>query len=615
MNILISCMGYDAGKSGISGYMRNVLANLRDTGHKITLVIERGNESDFAGFDTIQPPKIFSKSAAGFLWHLFALPFIAGKKQFDCLLILAGNRRFTLFSNVPQISVVHDLSQYRVTGKYDPLRMFYLTKVQPMLGRKFSAIAAISQSTLNDVIKHWQFPAENLTLNYNGLTRLARAENEPSPRLKYGKYIYYVSRIEHPGKNHLGLIKAYEMLPAELKREYALVFTGQNWNGAEIVRDYVKNSPDAARIAFTGFVTNEQLAALYADASAFAFPSFSEGFGLGLIEAMSFGVPCACSYDSSLGEIAGDAALLFDPAKPEEISGALKKILSEPTTAADLVKKGLERCKIFDWKAHAQTLLEICEKEYAKNSTAKIFGIKFRNARMDEIVREFAGCATRREKKTVGFLNTFYLNTAYENPAQAERLGKLDCVLPDGSGVSLACKILGIRYRDNLNGTDLLPCLCEVAQAEGYSMYFIGGKEGVAARAGENLKKTYPNLKIAGTRAGYFSKEEEPAIIAEINTLRPDFLFVGFGVIAQEKWVLENAGKLDATLVLATGGLHDVYSGDLFRVSPRLRRMGLEWLGRLRQEPRRLFGRYVIGNPLFICRVVKSKIFPPARAG
>ncbi len=607
MNILVSCMGYDSGKSGISAYMRNVLANMKDCGHALTLVVESGSEGDFPGFKHIVVPGAFSKSAKGFLWHMFALPFVARRKKHDCLLVLAANRRFTAFGSVPQIGVVHDLSQYRVDGKYDSLRMFYLKKIQPALGRKYSAVAAISKSTMADVILHWEMDGKKVRLNYNGLNGLPESDDSVLKRLGLGKYIYYVSRIEHPGKNHMGLIKAYESLPREMKDEYKLVFTGPDWNGAEAVREYAANSKESKNIVFTGYVTGGELAALYRNASAFVFPSFSEGFGFGLIEAMSAGVPCACSNDSALDEIGADAALKFDPKSADEIRNCVERILGDPALSQSLVEKGAKRCMDFDWKKHAQTLLKMCESEYAKNSRLDIFDIKFDNARMDEIVSKLRGHMERGEKKTVAFINTHYLNTAYGNIPQTARLNMFDYVLPDGSGVSLACKILGYRYRDNLNGTDLLPRLCELSEKHGYSMYFFGGKEGVAKRAVENLKKDFPKLNVAGMRSGYFTKGEEDGIIAEINRLKPDFLFVGFGAVLQEKWVVENIERLDCKIALAIGGVCDVYSGDLFRVPAIMRKMGLEWLGRLWQDPVRLFGRYAIGNPLFIMRVIKYK--------
>ena len=302
MNILVSCMGYDGGKSGISTYMQNVAANLKDSPHSITLVLEYDSVESFKSFKKIIVPKFFSKSFMGMLWHFLILPFFTLTKKYDCVLILAASRRYLAFSTIPQIGVIHDLSPYHIDGKYDPIRMFYLKKLQPWLGKRLDELIAISQSTKNDIIQYWQVPSEKITLNYNGLTKLPLPDDRIQERLNLENYILYVSRIEHPGKNHLGLIKAYELLPLSIRSRYKLVLAGSEWKGAKPVKDYANQSPDVEQILFTGFVTHEELASLYKHASLFVFPSFSEGFGLPLLEAMSQSIPCACANTTSLAE-------------------------------------------------------------------------------------------------------------------------------------------------------------------------------------------------------------------------------------------------------------------------------------------------------------------------
>lgn len=606
MNILVSCMGYDAGKSGISSYMRNVAKHLKDCGHKITMLVEADAADDFSDFEKIIVPQRFSKSAAGFIYHIAALPFIASPKKYDSVLVLAGNRRFCVFNKIPALGVVHDLSQYRVGGKYDAPRMFYLTKIQPFMGRRFSRIAAISKSTRDDIVKYWKVAPEKIELNYNGRNPLAQPDNSVFEEFKLGKYILYVSRIEHPGKNHVRLIDAYEKLPKALRGEYKLVFVGQDWSGAEVVKARAANSPDAENIIFGGFLSAEKMAALYERASVFVMPSLSEGFGLPLIEAMSVNVPCACSETSSLGEIGEDAALLFDPESADEIKVAIERILTDKNLAEELSQKGKIRSGLFDWKKHAQTLLALAQSLYDRHAKLDIVDISFENRRVADMLEILKKDLDGGDGKTVAFINTHYLNTAYENPEQLRRLQKFDYVLPDGSGVSLACKIMGYPYRDNLNGTDLMLNLCELSEKHGYKLFYFGGREGVAERAVANLKKRFPQMKVAGIRNGYFSKNEEDGIIKQINESNADMLFVGFGAPLQEKWILENRPKLKAKLVFAIGGVVDVYSGDLSR-NPILRKLGLEWLGRLVQDPVRLFPRYVIGNPLFVWRVIKYK--------
>lgn len=607
MNILVSCMGYDGGKSGISTYMKNVVKYLKESPHHFTLVVEKDSIQDFAGFKTIVVPKIFSKSLLGMLWHFFILPFYTLNRTYDCILILAASRRYLAFSKIPQVGVIHDLSAYRVEGKYDPLRMFYLRKIQPWLGRRLNQIVAISESTKKDIEYYWNVPITKVTLNYNGLNEFSQPDDRIQSRCHLSKYILYVSRIEYPGKNHIGLIQAFEALPAQLRQNYQLVIAGTEWKGAKPVIEYAQKSPCHNQIIFTGFVSNAELTSLYTHALLFVFPSFSEGFGLPLIEAMSFGIPCACSNTSALGEIGKDAALLFDPINTDQIRDSIQQILTQTDLRNEIIHKGLRRAAQFDWKKHVYTLCEICKKEYDINSHLQIFDINFVNGRIDEILHEISSIISHKQRKKIAFINTHYLNTAYTNPEQRERLNRFDYVLPDGSGVYLACKILGYRYRDNLNGTDLLPLLCKLFEEHGYSIYFFGSKKDVAERAAKNLLKLYPKLKIVGIRSGYFTKEEEPLIIEEINRCSPNFLLVGFGVILQERWIDMNFDKLNCQIASAMGGILDVYSGDAPRGNPLLHKLGLEWVRRLYNEPSRLAKRYLLGNPLFLWRVIKTR--------
>lgn len=611
MNLLVSCMGYDGGKSGISAYMRAVVARLAPSEiDTLTLIVEEGSQDDFPDVPKIVVKKRWAFGAKGFLWHLFVLPFYARKRCYDVLLILAANRRYCLCGKIPTVGVVHDLSQYRVAGKYDPLRMFYLTRVQPFLGRRLNEAVAISGVTQSDIERYWKMPPACVTLNYNGWTARTQTDDGVLQKFGLGRYVLYVSRIEHPGKNHANLIRAFEALPDSARAGVKLVFAGSDWSGAEQVHRLAENSPCAKDIVFTGYVSEGEIASLYAHATAFVFPSFSEGFGLPLVEAMAAGVPSACARGGALEEVGGDGAITFDPHGVPEMAQVLQRLLCDGELRRALAEKGRARARCFDWDAHVRVLWELCRRQYDKGRVQKIFNIPFVNARMPEVLAGLDATVKGGGRKTVAFINTHYLNTAYKDKAQRERLRAFDWVLPDGSGVSMACRILGIRYRDNLNGTDLLPAVCPVAVKGGYSLFFFGGKEGVAARAAANLEKTFPGIRIAGVRRGYFSPEESDAIIAQINAADPDFLFVGFGVKLQEKWVMENKDKLKARVILAVGGLVDVYSGDLFRVHPWLRERGLEWLGRLYQDPVRLFGRYVVGNPLFLWRVFLSRFWP-----
>lgn len=366
MRILFSCVPFDNGKSGISVYMRHVVSALADEGHDLTLVIEKGMQNFFpeAKQFIVAPDIVTRKAVLSMLWHLFILPFKIRRGQFDLIVIGAANRRMLSFSRVPVIPVIHDLSQYHIDGKYDLFRTFYIKKVLPFFVRRSKKVIAISNSTKNDLVKYWHIPEDRITVAWNGLS----IQNfPPDPARDYcrehslekGKYILYISRIEVPGKNHINLIKAYILLNEELKREYKLVLAGSDWSGAEKVHEYAKSLPESDSIIFTGFLPDCDLADAYKNAACYVFPSLYEGFGLSLVEAMYYGTPCACSNNSSLGEIGEGAALLFDPENPKDISEKISKILTDKDLHKRLSDAGLEHCKKFDWRKHAYRITSL----------------------------------------------------------------------------------------------------------------------------------------------------------------------------------------------------------------------------------------------------------------
>ncbi|MBQ9338578.1 MAG: glycosyltransferase family 4 protein [Lentisphaeria bacterium] len=362
MRILVSCVPFDHGRSGISVYMRHAVAALAATGHQITLVVEAeaADEPAFAPFEKIIAPRWTRRAVFSMLWHLFILPFRISRRQFDLFYICAANRREIAFRPVPTVAVVHDLAAHRVRGKYDRFRMFYQTRVLPFFIRRCEYPVAISEATAADMAEFMDLPREKITVSWDGLS----LPNVPPADgwlerngLKKDSYILYISRLEHPAKNQFRLIEAYEKLPPELSSRFRLVLGGADWHGAEVIRAKAADSPLAGRILLAGFIADADLEQAYRNAAAYVFPSLFEGFGLSLIEAMHYGVPCCCSSGSSLGEIGRGAALLFDPLDPDAIAAALTRLLSEPELRAKLIEAGRVRAGEFTWKNHVERIL------------------------------------------------------------------------------------------------------------------------------------------------------------------------------------------------------------------------------------------------------------------
>ncbi|MFT5841154.1 MAG: exopolysaccharide biosynthesis WecB/TagA/CpsF family protein [Flavobacteriales bacterium] len=204
--------------------------------------------------------------------------------------------------------------------------------------------------------------------------------------------------------------------------------------------------------------------------------------------------------------------------------------------------------------------------------------------------------------KTGCFANVNSVNLTAYHPTLATNINSADRCFADGSGLRLAAKTLGINIKDNVNGTDMLPYLCEAAQTQGVSIYLLGAKPGVAAAAAKNLHKQYPKLLIAGAEHGYFDRSENANVVKHINQSNTGILLLAMGSPVQEKWLQDNAPHLTCRTALAVGGLFDFYSGHISRAPMWMRELGLEWVWRLIQEPKSKFNRYVIGNTLFLIR-------------
>jgi glycosyltransferase involved in cell wall biosynthesis len=165
-------------------------------------------------------------------------------------------------------------------------------------------------------------------------------------------YIVYLARLEHPAKNHVRLIEAFEhLLAAQPHLPHELVLAGADWHGAEVVHARVAASPVRARIRTPGFVTAEDLPLWYAGAEVLAYPSLFEGFGLPPVEAMACGCPVVCSARGSLAEVVGEAARLVEPESPAAIAAGLREVLAAPEPWR---KRGLARAQLFDWNRAAQ---------------------------------------------------------------------------------------------------------------------------------------------------------------------------------------------------------------------------------------------------------------------
>lgn len=237
-----------------------------------------------------------------------------------------------------------------------------------------------------------------------------------------------------------------------------------------------------------------------------------------------------------------------------------------------------------------------------------IFGVDIVNITMDAAISLISKLSVSKGKSKIFFVNTDCLNQAASNPQYFSALRQGDYVFGDGTGVRWASKWQKTPIVDNVNGTDMLPLLCTLCQNKDLKLFLLGGAAGVAETMKAELQKVYPRLNVVGTKDGFFNHETESLdVVREINEKSPHILLVAFGAPRQELWIDRYFSDLEVPVIIGVGGLFDFFSGRIPRAPLWVRKIGMEWIFRLIQEPRRLARRYLIGNLVFLWRMIFSR--------
>ncbi len=212
--------------------------------------------------------------------------------------------------------------------------------------------------------------------------------------------------------------------------------------------------------------------------------------------------------------------------------------------------------------------------------------------------------AVHRERpgaRTLYFANAHALNSAWTDVEVRAAFNRADVVVNDGIGIELYGRIARSPFGENLNGSDLVPRLfASVPEGRRLRVYLFGAEPGRALAAKAHIEARYPRVEVVGVRDGF----DHADVVSDINASRADLLLVGMGNPLQEKWIDAHRGALEVGLAMGVGALLDFLSGEVRRAPRLVQRMRVEWLFRLAREPRRMFGRYVLGNPAFLLRSI-----------
>ena len=244
-------------------------------------------------------------------------------------------------------------------------------------------------------------------------------------------------------------------------------------------------------------------------------------------------------------------------------------------------------------------------------SPISLLGINIHPLRVADLHELIATIVSHKWKALILHMNVYGMNLAFEQSWLQDFFNNAQIVFCDGAGVKLGARIQGNYIPERITYADWMWQVSEFAAAKGFSLYFLGALPGVAQKAASKLQEKYPRLQIVGTHHGYFDMQinslENKALVDEINQLQPNILVLGFGMPLQERWLCENWNQLNVNIALTGGAVFDYISGDLNRAPGWMTNNGFEWMGRLLIEPRRLWRRYLVGNPLFLWRVLKQK--------
>ncbi len=241
-----------------------------------------------------------------------------------------------------------------------------------------------------------------------------------------------------------------------------------------------------------------------------------------------------------------------------------------------------------------------------------IMGIRIDNVDMKEAINSCQSKIDNNEQYIIYTPNTEFIMMADKDDEFKQLLNKSDLNIPDGVGLIYAAKMKKSPLKEKVAGFDLTVNLIKLANEKGLKIYFVGGKPGVAEKAVEMISKDYPNVKIVGTRDGYFKgthlgmqgHEEEKELIADINDKAPDILFVGFGAKKQEQWIETNKKLINVKIIVANGGTVDGLAGEVKRAPDIYIKLGLEWLYRLIKEPKRIKRQILL--PQFMIKIIFS---------
>ena len=261
-----------------------------------------------------------------------------------------------------------------------------------------------------------------------------------------------------------------------------------------------------------------------------------------------------------------------------------------------------------EYSVETSSALKETTNKFQNNKTVEILGVPVDVLTRAELETAFLEILKSQERGWISYVNVHTIDIANQIPWYKQFVKDALIRYCDGEGLSFGAFLLGKHIPERITLSDYIYDLAESVVEHKLTLFMLGGTQVVVELAAKKLKELYPSIKLSGHHHGYFSKEENNSMIDKINECKPDILLLGMGVPKQEEWTKQNFDKLNAKIIWMGGGFLDTLSGTKKRCPYWLGRIGFEWIFRFMQEPRRLWKRYLIGNPMYILRILRARL-------
>lgn len=331
-------------------------------------LFDRPYDTAFVFASNVKPVVLFPPARHPFLWFWWFEVSVArwlNRNRPD--LFLSTDGYAVLNTEVPQVTVMHDIAFEHFTNHVPFLTKAYYRCFMPRFAHKVNRIATVSTFSKTDIASRYNVSPEKIDVVYNGAKEVYVPISEQEKKsvrqeLTAGKeYFVYVGAI-HPRKNISRLLQAFDDFKSKSGTDYKLVLVGRKaWDFEDVDNTY-QSMKHRGDVIFTGHVPPQKLSAYMAAAFAMVYVSLFEGFGIPIIESMSCDVPVITSNTTSMPEAAGDAALLVDPYQASSIAEAMYSLYTSPNLYNQLIEKGREQRSKFSWSKTAEKLWLCCDK-------------------------------------------------------------------------------------------------------------------------------------------------------------------------------------------------------------------------------------------------------------